>query len=127
MEPWERLPESLRESNRRFADGVGAKLAAAGCAVVPAPLIDPLGDLFGFTDADIEELAREEHDRWMRDLLRDGWRRTTGEKDPKRKLHPLLVPWKELSEADREKDRDAARLIPLMLAQAGYELYRPRP
>jgi voltage-gated potassium channel Kch/preprotein translocase subunit Sss1 len=126
MEPWERLPESLRESNRRFADGVGAKLAAAGCAVVPAPLIDPLGDLFGFTDAEIEDLARQEHDRWMHDLLRDGWRRTAGEKDPERKLHPLLVRWEELSEAYREKDRDAARLIPRMLAQAGYELYRPR-
>jgi hypothetical protein len=101
-------------------------LSAAGCAVVPAPLIDPAGPLPGFSDGEIEELARQEHDRWVADLRRDGWRPTTGPKDPGRKLHPLLVGWEELDEAEREKDRDAARLIPRMLAQAGYELYRPR-
>jgi voltage-gated potassium channel Kch len=125
MVPWDELSESLRESNRRFADGVGAMLTAAGAAVVPAPLIDPLGELPGFTDEEVEKLARQEHERWATDLQRDGWRPTDGPKDPQRKLHPLLVPWEKLDEAEREKDRDAARLIPRMLAQAGYELYRP--
>lgn len=125
LQPWDRLPESLRDSNRRFADGVGAILTEAGCAVVPAPLIDPLGDLETFTDEELERLARFEHDRWMRDLLRDGWQYTDGPKDPHRKLHPLLRPWEKLEEVEREKDRDAIRLIPQMLAHAGYELYRP--
>jgi hypothetical protein len=125
LQPWAQLPDSLKESNRRFADGVGSILAEAGCAVVPAPLIDPLGPLEGFSDEEVERLARFEHDRWMSDLQRDGWAYTPGPKDPHHKLHPLLVPWEKLGEPEQEKDRDAVRLIPQMLAEAGYELYRP--
>jgi hypothetical protein len=123
--PWEDLPESLRDSNRRFADGIGTKLDAVGAVIVPAPLVDPSGALPSFTEAELERLARDEHDRWMEDLLRDGWRHTTGEKAPEQRLHPLLVPWEELSEPEREKDRDVVREIPLMLARAGYEMHRP--
>jgi hypothetical protein len=125
MRPWGELPESLKGSNRRFADGVGSILSEAGCAVVPAPLIDPLGELEGFGDHEVERLAEFEHDRWVADLQRDGWTYTTGRKDPEAKKHPLLVPWEQLGEPEKEKDRDAVRLIPQMLAEAGYELYRP--
>ena len=41
---------------------------------------------------------------------------------PLPRLHPLLVPWEEISEEEREKDRDAIRAIPRMLARVGYEL-----
>lgn len=121
---WEQLPESLRESNRRFAEGIGAKLRAAGCGVVPAPLIDPSGPLLRFTEEEVEELSQLEHDRWASDLLLDGWRPTTGDKDPVQKLHPLIVPWAELPESEREKDREPMRELPEMLARAGFELYR---
>jgi hypothetical protein len=124
MAPWDELPESLRDSNRRFADGVGATLRALGCAVVPAPLIDPRGPLLRFGPDEVERLAREEHDRWARDLRRDGWQPTDGPKDPDRKLHPLLVSWEELSEEEREKDRDPVRALPRMLAEAGLEVRR---
>lgn len=122
--PWGELPESLRDSNRRFADGVGATLRTLGCTVVPAPLIDPRGALLRFEPEEVERLARAEHERWARDLVRDGWRPTTGEKDPERRLHPLLVSWEELSEEEREKDREPVRGLPRMLAEAGLEARR---
>jgi hypothetical protein len=41
------------------------------------------------------------------------------------RLHPDLVPWEELSESDRDKDRDVFRGLPGMLALVGYELVLP--
>jgi DNA-binding SARP family transcriptional activator len=124
---WEDLPESLKNSNRRFADGLGAALDAVGCALVPALLMEPDRSVAGFTEDEIETLARREHGRWMADLIRDGWRFSTAAKDPDKKLHPLLTPWEELTEAERNKDRDAVRAVPDMLARAGFEIIRRDP
>jgi hypothetical protein len=123
--PWEELPESLKNSNRRFADSIGSALDYVGYAIVPAPLLDADRSTPAFTDDELEELAKREHDRWVADLMRDGWRLTRGEKDPIQKLHPLLVPWASLSEAERDKDRDAVRAIPELLASAGLSVIRP--
>ena len=119
--PWDELSEDLKEANRRFADGIGAKLQAAGCALVPAPLTG--SDGAGFADADIEQLARMEHDRWMRDKIRDGWRYGP-KRDDAARIHPLLVPWEELPESERDKDRNPMRELPQMLARVGLEVQR---
>lgn len=118
---WDRLPESLRESNRRFAESVAAKLAELGARIVPLRGPAPAGQL-GLDARRLEELAQGEHLRWMADLEAEGWRATDGPKDPERRLHPLLVPWDELSEADRDKDRDAYRALPGLLGRVGYEV-----
>jgi hypothetical protein len=122
--PWPELPESLRDSNRRFADGVGAILRALRCVVLPAPLIDPRGPLLELGPGEIEVLAKQEHERWRRDLLAAGWVYTAGVKDADRRLHPLLVGWEQLPEEEREKDRDPIRALPRMLAEAGLEARR---
>lgn len=116
---WEELPEPLRQSSRRFAEGAQEKLDAINARAVT------LGDseAFEFTDEEVEMLARQEHERWAGDLTRDGW--TPGpEKDPERKEHPLLVPWAKLSEAERDKDRDAVRNLPAVLRAAGFGIAR---
>ncbi|MCW3063494.1 MAG: hypothetical protein JWN32_666 [Solirubrobacterales bacterium] len=124
LRPWAELPESLKESNRRFADGIGPKLEAAGCALVPAQLGPAGEDGFAFSSDEVEALAHAEHERWAEDLLREGWKPTTDEKDPERRLHPLLVSWDQLPEAERDKDRESVRNLPAMLARAGFRLYR---
>ena len=121
---WDDLHESLKQSNRLFADGVGATLARSGCRLVPASVAGH--PTFRFGEDELEELARLEHDRWVADLRRNGWRRTDGPKNPERKLHPLLRGWEELPEAERDKDREAIRQLPEMLLRAGFEIYRPR-
>jgi RyR domain len=121
--PWEEAEESLKASNRRFADGIGEKLRAAGCVVRPASSEDPADPQFRFTDEEVEVLARIEHDRWASDLERDGWR-SGPVKDPVAKEHPLLVSWSELSEEDRDKDRAAVRNLPRMLLEAGFAIER---
>jgi hypothetical protein len=122
---WEEADDSLKASNRRFAEGIAAKLEAAGCRLKAAPAGESGGASFRFTDDEVEELARIEHERWTSDLLRDGWR--SGDvKDAANKEHPLLVSWSELSEEDRDKDRDAVRSLPGILLQAGFEIERVR-
>jgi hypothetical protein len=126
MVPWDELEESLRESNRRFAESIGTKLEQAGLMVVPAPLASAPAEPILAGD-EVEELAIAEHERWRGDLREEGWQPTSGPKDARRKLHPALVPWGDLSEEDRDKDREPIRALPEMLTQAGFELRRAAP
>jgi hypothetical protein len=80
-------------------------------------------DVLTFSEAEIEELARGEHERWSSDLRREGWKRGKTN-DPERRLHPSLVPWEELGEDERDKDREPVRALPRMLALVGFELQR---
>lgn len=117
---WDELPESLRDSNRRFATSVAGTMRSLGFHLQPLREGDP-GPL-GLTESNLEDLAIAEHDRWQSDLRADGWTHSPSVKDPVAKTHPLLVPWDELDEEEREKDRDAIRAIPRMLAHVGYSL-----
>ncbi|HKP90063.1 MAG TPA: RyR domain-containing protein [Thermoleophilaceae bacterium] len=119
--PWDELSEDLKTANRQFADGIGEKLDAVDCGLVAAPLTT--GGGFSFTDAELEKLARLEHDRWVRDKERDGFRYGP-ERDDARRIHPLLVPWEELSDDDQEKDRSPMRELPQILARLGLEIRR---
>ncbi len=78
---------------------------------------------FAFTDQEIELLARQEHDRWMRDRLAAGW--TYGvPRDDTRKQHPDLKDWRLLGPEDKDKDREAIRALPEVLHDAGYSITR---
>lgn len=122
--PWEELPATLKESNRRFAEGVASALAGLNAELVPLTGREA-EDHLAVPPAILDRMAEMEHARWVRDLERDGWRATDGAKDAARKLHPLMVSWSELSEAEREKDRDAIRGLPDLLRRVGYGLRIP--
>ncbi len=119
---WEALPERLRDANRRQADHIHAKLEAIGCGL--APLTDWDAEAFAFTPDEIERLSQLEHARWMDDARRAGWRHAPGAKDLARKTHPSLVPWAALPDGEKEKDRQAVRSLPRLVALAGLEIYR---
>jgi len=120
---WAELPESLRDSNRRFAASVAETLDSIGAILVP--LRNGARPDLPLDAQTLEQLAVGEHDRWATDLTTDGWRYAPGSKDPEAKTHPLLVPWEQLSEEEREKDRDAMRAIPQMLMRAGFGIVVP--
>jgi voltage-gated potassium channel Kch len=122
--PWAQLPEPLKDSNRHFADGVGTNLAELGLIAVPLSLAANDHAATPLSDSLLERLAEAEHERWASDLKGDGWRPTREAKDAGRKLHPLLVPWSELDEAEREKDREPIRALPAILDRAGFRLAR---
>jgi hypothetical protein len=115
---WEDLPEPLRESNRRAAAHVARTLDAAG--YVLAPFTDAGDVLPAFTPAEVETMARLEHERWHAERLEQGY--TLGERDAGRKTNPALVPWNELDEASQEYNRQWARELPRHLMAAGMQV-----
>jgi hypothetical protein len=118
---WERLPGSLRESNRLWADGIAAKLGALRCVVVPAPLLDPEKSGFGFTEDEVARLAPFEHERWSADMKRLGYQ--AGPRDSGH--HPFIdLPFEQLPEDNKEKDRAHVQTIPEVLARAGFRVRR---
>jgi uncharacterized membrane protein len=118
LQPWDELSELLKESNRDQALAFAEKLAAIGCVIVPA---DEPPSLFSYKAGEVLRLARMEHDRWMRERERQGYVRGAVRVGL---FHPDLVPWDELSPGAREKDIQAVRDIPRILAAAGYQVIR---
>lgn len=120
--PWDQLPEALKESNRHQADHIGVKLRAVGYGI--GPLTDWEAEEFEFTAEEVELMAQMEHQRFLQERSLSGWTYTAGEKDLESKRSPVFVPWDELPEAEKEKDRNVVRALPRFLAQAGLQVYR---
>lgn len=119
VEPWESLPDSLRHSNRSQAASIPDKAASIGCRIGPLN-----GPPVSFSPAELDLLARAEHERWVRERREAGWT-PAPVKDVARKQSPYLVGWEELGEEVRELDRDAVQGIAEVLGAAGLGLYRP--
>jgi hypothetical protein len=117
---WSELPDDVRESNRRVADQLVEALASIGCRVNPLYGWDDGG--FALSAAEVEDLARKEHERWLAERRADGW--TLGRRDNAKRTNPLLVEWDALDEAGREGNRETVRGWPLLLARAGFEVAR---
>lgn len=123
LAPWEYLPASLQESNRGQAMDIERKLAQVGCELVSD---DPgKSQTFKFTNAEVELLAKLEHERWRTEREVAGWRYGT-RKDTERKLSPDLISWELLPEEIREIDRGAVQGLPAALAAAGLAVRRSR-
>lgn len=78
-------------------------------------------DIFNDDPELLEKLAEMVHNIWMEGKLRDGWR-YGAVTDKEKKIHSCLVPYTDLSDADKESDRDIARGIFKILDAAGYEI-----
>jgi hypothetical protein len=120
--PWDELPEGLKESNRHQADHMGVKLKAIGYGI--APLTDWDAERLQFTAEEVELMAQMEHQRFVEERLRAGWTGAPGPKSMEQKTSPDLVPYNELSELAKEKDRGTVRGPPTFLARAGLQVYR---
>lgn len=123
LQPWENLKECYRNSYRSQLRYIGEQLQDYHSNVGIRPKLvddsDTIHELYGPV---MEDLARMEHDRWMRDKRREGWR--FGPMDADMKTTPELVPYEELDEATREMIRISVRNLPEYLNMIGYELYR---
>jgi len=121
MVPWEELPEHLKDSNREIAANIRTKIDAIGCDIIATSDWDV--QPFKFSAEELELMATMEHKRWLEEKLREGWRYGPS-RDDSTKIHPSLVPWSELSEAEKDKDRNPVRALPEFLAKARFQIYR---
>lgn len=122
---WDQLDEQSRDFYRQAADHLPVKLRALSCRAVPR---DSAGeDAPPITPAELDILARMEHQRWLGMLLLAGFQldEAAERKDYARKLHPNLKDWEQLTEAQRVKARTLVARIPAWLAGAGKRLERP--
>ena len=111
----------MRESNRRAADQISAGLRAIGCDLAPLDAWD--GVTLELAPAELDVLARIEHERWIAERTGAGWR--FGEaRDDDQKLNPLLRPWTELPADAKAGGIETARQLPALLARAGFEIVR---
>ncbi len=123
LRPYAELTEEEKEQNRSFIRDIPNKLALAGYTLLPGDSRDAPCQ---FAKADIEKLAKAEHERWMKQKLDSGWRH--GENTNKaKKLHRNLVPWDELPPEEQDKDGALVAGIPAILAKAKYTVSKPSP
>lgn len=120
--PFEELPVDIQADNLEAAARIPVVLARAGLQLtskVDAEDRTPaeIGDAI---EAQIELLAEAEHDGWMAIKQRAGW--TLGPRDDARKVHPCLLPYAQLSEADKRKDRNSVRTYADIVDRAGFRI-----
>ena len=70
-----------------------------------------------------EPLARNVHENWAAARLREGWRHGP-RRDDIHLLHPCLVPYDELPDAEKEYDRITAMETLKTIIALGYSLRR---
>lgn len=66
-----------------------------------------------------ELLAKNSHDTWALQRLKDGWRYGP-KRDDTKKEHPCLIPYEELPESEKEYDRKSAMETLKAIVALGY-------
>jgi hypothetical protein len=116
LQAWDQIGEDLRQANQEQADHILYKLSLLGYGLENDP--QAKGPPIVFSDDEFESLAKLEHLRWSADRTLAGW--TYGKiRDNELRRHPMLVPYDELPESEKEKDRQAVRDVPIVLRAAG--------
>lgn len=120
-EDYDALEPSSRYANLRQAMNMDKKLRKLGYAMAPD---DYDGEAMEALPPEIiEQYAIMEHDDWVAGKERFGWKYAPERNDEKH-LHDCLLPWTELSEHQREKDRAAARHVIKLSRLAGMKVIR---
>lgn len=70
-----------------------------------------------------EQMAKNVHEVWARQRMKEGW--VYGNKrDDELKTHPSLVPYSELSESEKQYDRNTSQETIKMILKLGFEIKR---
>ena len=136
------LPDDIKTDNLAAAARIPEVLSHAGLAVIHDDYPDNSVRIYYKTSTsavvhedhyldkgidskiledNIELLAEAEHKGWMEQKLRNGWV-YGAQRDDKRKIHDTLIPYKELREEDKERDRNAVRNYPGIVKIAGCKI-----
>lgn len=90
-------------------------------AYQPKPLDTSKIKLPAELDKLLEQLARNTHEVWSAQRLQDGWQFGPERNDDKR-LHPGLVPYEELSESEKQHDRNTSQETLKAILAAGFTI-----
>ena len=118
-EDWGSLSETIKMSNRYQAYHTNIKLGFLGYVVDINSKADKIS--ITYSESQLGVLAQMEKRRWNAERLLSGW--IYGEeKHPDLKIHHDLVPWEELDEIPKQKDRDTVSNITNTITALGFSL-----
>jgi serine phosphatase RsbU (regulator of sigma subunit) len=122
---FEDLPDEAQYSNIDNAAHIPTKLLSIGYKIRQVKKgFRPVA--LHLNPEEVETMARVEHLRWSWEKRLNGW--TYGRvKDEIKKTHPSLVPYEQLSESEKGKDRELVKLIPAFLKDIDYEAFPVSP
>ena len=105
---WESISETMKMSNRYQAYHTNIKLGFLGYIVDVSSNTNKIN--INYSESQLGVLAQMEKRRWNAERLLSGWIYGR-EKIPDLKIHHDLVPWEELDEIAKQKDRDTVSNI----------------
>ena len=70
-----------------------------------------------------EEIAKNVHEVWSKGRMDNGWKYGVERCDAE-KLHPCLVPYEELSETEKEFDRNTSQETLKLIMKLGFKIVR---
>lgn len=70
---------------------------------------------------DLEQIAENVHNAWAQERLRQGWRYGSIY-DRTDKTHPSLIPYGDLTELEKQVDRETALQVIRILIRLGYRI-----
>ena len=116
------LPDFFKESSRAAAERMLRLLALVGLTLAD-------GDASEKEEWIIRQhleyyllgLAEAEHEGWMDWHLVQGWKHEK-KKDDNKKHHNCLLPFAQLDDKNKSKDRDAIRMYPVFAREAGKKI-----
>ncbi len=122
---FDKLSDEIKFSNFDNAAHIPTKLLSIGYKIRPVNKgFKPFA--LHLNQDEIETMARVEHIRWSWEKRLNGW--TFGnKKDDEKKTHPSLIAYEELSESEKQKDRELVKLIPAFLQDIDYEAFPISP
>jgi hypothetical protein len=124
--PFADLAPIDKEDNRAAARRIPDVLALVGLGLAKPEDVDEKkkadeAQVKTYINFHIERLAEAEHEGWMKQRAKNGW--VFGkERDDAKKHHPSMVPYAQLSEPEKDKDRAAVRNYLAQVKGAGYEI-----
>ena len=126
--PFEQLPADEQTRNNQMVSVTLESIYSLGFEITPAIKSETKGpaEVSGELLQLVEFLAENAHDIWASRKMTEGWK-FGSVRDNDKKLHPLLIPYCDLLEKDKESDRDAAHNILGTLLQLGYQIQKPAP
>jgi serine phosphatase RsbU (regulator of sigma subunit) len=119
------LPDEIKNSNIDNAAHIPIKLLSIGYKIRQVKKgFKPYA--LHLNEEEIETMARVEHLRWSWEKRLNSWNYGNA-RDEVRRTHPGLIPYEDLSESEKAKDRELVKLIPGFLQDIDYEAYPVSP
>lgn len=70
-----------------------------------------------------ETMAKNVHEVWAKNRMAQGWKYGT-KRDDEHLMHPCLIPYEELSEEEKEYDRNTAMETLKLILKLGFKIER---